>query len=484
MQDYLPTALPDFSRAKLLVVGDIMLDRYWFGETNRISPEAPVPIVKVDHMDNRPGGAANVALNIAALGASISLLGITGQDEAAERLKDQLSAALVTHDLIALKQLATIIKLRVISRQQQLIRLDFEENLIPAHPDLLTRYEQQLKNADVVILSDYHKGTLSDPQCFIQLARKASLPVLVDHKSQDFSLYQNATLITPNLKEFEAVVGPCANEQAILDKGRALLKAHQIEALLITRGHQGMTLIEVDHHLHLPAVAREVLDVTGAGDTVIATLGTALAAGLQLTKAVALANLAASLTVCKLGAATVSSPELQFALTGHRNATGIVNEEQLKQAVDAAKAEGKKVVFTNGCFDILHVGHVTSLQMAKALGDYLIVAVNTDESVQKTKGKSRPINNLEHRQKVLASLGVVDWVIAFADDTPERLLTLIKPDVLVKGGDYTIDQVVGADIVRAYGGDVHIVASQYSLATSSSAIIDKIIHHAKEEGGI
>lgn len=482
MQHFLPKKMPDFSNASILVIGDVMLDRYWFGDTSRISPEAPVPIVKVGGTDNRPGGAGNVGLNIAALGANVTLLGITGNDEAAEILAQQLTASQVKHDLCKLDTTSTIIKLRVISHHQQLLRLDFEEKLETAQNDLLIeRYKKHLANTNLVILSDYKKGTLSDPQTLIQLARKANIPVLVDPKGTDFSIYQHASIITPNFKEFEAIVGHCHSEQDILDKGRELLAKYDIETLLITRGEAGMTLIQQQESTHLPTYANEVFDVTGAGDTVIGMLGTAVAAGVDLLQATALANFAAGLVVAKLGAATVSVPELQASLTGKTTFTSgiVVNEAQLLQSVKEARAQGKKIVFTNGCFDILHAGHVTYLQLAKQLGDYLIVAVNTDESIRKLKGQHRPINHVEHRMTVLAGLGAVDWVIPFADDTPERLLHLIQPDRLVKGDDYRSDQIVGADIVRAYGGEVHIMGNK--IATSSTAILNRMQNAAAGE---
>lgn len=473
---------PNFSQASVLVIGDVMLDRYWFGETGRISPEAPVPIVKIDGADNRPGGAGNVALNVAALGTQVTLLGITGKDEAATTLCELLTAAAVQHDFLALDDIATIVKLRIISRHQQLIRLDFEATLAKQNKDdLLIRFKEHLATTNLVILSDYNKGTLSDPQAFIKLASAANIPVLVDPKSRDFSIYQGATIITPNFKEFEAVVGHCANEQEILDKARELLTKFNIGSLLVTRGEAGMTLIQQHTVTHLPAYAREVFDVTGAGDTVIGVLGAAVAAKTDLRQATGLANLAASLVVSKLGAATISAPELQAALNGKTTFTsGIVNEEQLELALNEARAQGKKVVFTNGCFDILHAGHVTYLQMAKQLGDYLIVAVNTDASIQNLKGPNRPINHLEHRMTVLAGLGVVDWVVPFSDETPERLLKLLKPDMLVKGGDYRLDQVVGADIVRSYGGDVRVM--NHNVTTTSTSIINHMQQQAEKHG--
>jgi D-beta-D-heptose 7-phosphate kinase/D-beta-D-heptose 1-phosphate adenosyltransferase len=368
----------------------------------------------------------------------------------------------------------TIVKLRVISRHQQLLRLDFEEQLVNLDQTLINNaFKKHLAHAKLVILSDYSKGTLADPQGLIKLARAAKVPVMVDPKGNDFSIYRHADILTPNMKEFEAIVGACKTEQDIIQKGQALLEQYEFGALLVTRGEDGMTLIERDSTMHLPAYAREVFDVTGAGDTVIGVLAAAVASGVDLKTAAALANVGASLVVSKLGAATVSAPELQVALTGKTTFnTGIVNDEQLQQAVREVRAQGKKVVFANGCFDIIHAGHVTYLQMAKQVGDFLIVAVNTDESIRKLKGPNRPINHLEHRMTVLAGLGMVDWVIPFNDETPERLLKLLKPDLLVKGGDYQLDQVVGADIVRAYGGDVRIM--NHNIKTTSSKLLSRM----------
>lgn len=480
MHQPLPQQLPDFSQGSVLVVGDVMLDRYWFGDTSRISPEAPIPVVRVKNTDDRPGGAGNVALNIGALGSHVTLLGITGQDEAAHKLAQQLTAASVGHDLCMLKDQTTIIKLRVISRHQQLLRLDFEEEMANFDQSLLVeKFKKHLAGAKLVILSDYLKGTLTDPQTLIQLAHNAGVPVMVDPKGNDFSIYRHADILTPNMKEFETIVGKCRTEQEILSKGRELLEKNNFGALLVTRGEDGMTLIERDDTMHLPAYAREVFDVTGAGDTVIGVLAAAVASGTDLKTAAALANIGASLVVSKLGAAAVSAPELQVALTGKTTfCTGIVNDEQLQQAVREVRAQGKKVVFANGCFDIIHAGHVTYLQMAKQVGDYLIVAVNTDESIKQLKGPDRPINHLDHRMTVLAGLGMVDWVIPFHDETPERLLKLLKPDFLVKGGDYTLDQVVGADIVRAYGGEVRIM--NHNIKTTSTSLLNRMQQNIQE----
>ncbi len=486
MKTALPSALPDFSKASVLVIGDVMLDRYFFGDAARISPEAPVPIVNVKESDERPGGAANVALNIATLGARVAIIGITGKDEAAQILSEQLTAAQIKLGLHRSAESTTITKQRIISRHQQLIRLDFEDSFSEVdHHSLIAAYREHLAAVDVVVLSDYGKGTLADPQRFIHLAREANLPILVDPKGVDFTRYRGATLITPNLKEFETVVGHCRNEDEILRRGQALIAELDLKALLLTRGDQGMTLIQLNQGtLHLPAYAHEVYDVTGAGDTVIAVLAAGLAARLALPQAVALANLAASIVVTKLGTATVSTPELDGMLKGGLPGDtsiprGIVNEDQLLSLVQQARSQGKRIVFTNGCFDVIHAGHVSYLQEAKELGDCLIVAINDDASVTRHKGAGRPIHHLAQRLTVLAGLGAVDWVTSFEDDTPERLLKRIKPDVLVKGGDYTIDQVVGADIVYAYGGDVRVLRCEDGISTTN--IIKRMLNNLQQE---
>jgi len=471
--------LPHFDKAQVLVIGDVMLDRYWHGSTSRISPEAPVPVVKVNQMEDRAGGAANVALNITALGAQASLMGIVGNDEAGFSLKQRLQAAHIKTNFTISKQVPTITKLRVISRHQQLIRMDFEEKIPAADALALTQKSvMSLKRFGAVILSDYAKGSLADPQTIIKAARAQKIPVFVDPKGTDFKLYRGATLLTPNLHEFEMVVGPCESEAMLVKKGKALLKQLQLDALLITRGEHGMTLLvkgngKTNGELHLPARAMEVYDVTGAGDTVISVLAAAVAAGESLKQAVALSNIAAGIVVGKLGTATVSAPELAHALRSELGTErGVVSEDQLQILLQAAKQGGEKVVFTNGCFDILHAGHVNYLEEARKLGNRLIVAVNSDASVKKLKGAGRPINLCEDRMLVLSKLASVDWVVSFNDDTPERLLKKLKPDILAKGGDYTIKQVVGSPIVKAYGGEVKVLSLMDNRSTT--AIVNKI----------
>lgn len=466
--------MPRFDQAPVLVVGDVMLDRYWHGATSRISPEAPVPVVRVEQHEDRPGGAANVALNLAALGAPAFLVGVTGEDEAAASLADSLGAVGVTTRFQRIAGQPTIVKLRVMSRHQQLLRVDFEEPFRTDAQALARETEALLDQVRVLVLSDYGKGALKNHQALIQAARKRNIPVLADPKGKDFSIYRGASLITPNLSEFEAIVGRCQDESELVAKGLKLLGDLELGALLVTRGEHGMTLLRPGHPaLHLPARAREVFDVTGAGDTVISTLAGALAAGEDLPQAVALANLAAGIVVGKLGTAAISAPELRRAVQREQGSErGVLGLEQLLLAIEDARAHGEKIVFTNGCFDILHAGHVSYLEQARAQGDRLIVAVNDDASVGRLKGPGRPINSVDRRMAVLAGLGAVDWVVSFSEDTPERLLAQVRPDVLVKGGDYSVDQVVGADIVSAYGGEVRVLGLVPN--SSTTAIVEKI----------
>lgn len=472
--------LPPFTQAKLLIVGDVMLDRYWYGNTHRISPEAPVPVVHVQQQDERPGGAGNVALNIKALGSEATLLSTIGHDEAGQTLADKLSAAKINCHFQRINTNTTT-KLRVLSQHQQLIRIDFEQaiNMAPLD-ELLGYFEQHLTQHNLLVLSDYNKGVLKLAPTLITKAREQGIPVLVDPKGHDFSIYRGATLLTPNRKEFELIVGPCETEEMLVQKGRQLLIDYDLQALLITRGEQGMTLLERDlPEMHLPAHQHEVFDVTGAGDTVIATLAAAIASGSDMQTATYLANLAAGIAVTKLGAAAVTLPELQRAIAAtYSIGRGIVNENQLVTAVEAARLRGERIVMTNGCFDILHAGHVTYLEQAKKLGDKLIVAVNDDASVKRLKGAQRPINPLERRMAVLAGLESVDWVVPFAEDTPERLIAATLPNILVKGGDYKDPlSIPGARCVIENGGEMKLLHFEANCSTTS--IIDKITHETE-----
>ena len=472
---------PDFSNANVLVLGDVMLDKYWHGSTERISPEAPVPVVHVTQEEVRPGGAANVALNIAKLKANVSVMGVIGNDSEGETLKSALNKNKVNCQLSKIDGLPTITKLRVLSRNQQLIRMDFEQlnndsennqgvDALAAF-SLLDSFAKNIKSAGAVVLSDYGKGVLNNIQQYIQCAKQNNVPVLIDPKHQDFSIYAGATLITPNLKEFELAAGKAQSNDDLVDKATQLLAKHNIQAILITRSEKGMTLVQQGQQaIHIPTQARDVFDVTGAGDTVISTLATALASGLSLQQAMVLSNLAAGIVVAKIGTATASPQEITDAIqNSSRSIHGVVSESECISKVKQAQQEGKKVVMTNGCFDLLHPGHVSYLKEAKSLGDYLVVAVNADGSVTRLKGQQRPVNKLAHRMTMLAALDGVDWVVPFDEDTPQRLICQVKPDVLVKGGDYKVDEVAGNECA----GETQILSFVEGFSTSN--MINKIL---------
>lgn len=465
----------EFYKSRVLVVGDVMLDRYWHGAASRISPEAPVPVVQVQQVENRPGGAANVALNIVSLGASCKLIGVVGNDEAGDELKRVLEDSGVVSAFAIEDLLPTITKLRVISRQQQLIRLDFEDaNVVASANKVSAKFEETVPYFDVVVFSDYGKGALTGINKLIQIAKTMNKRVLVDPKGAEWEKYKGADILTPNMSEFEAVVGKCKSEDDIVTKGKDLIGRLNLEALLVTRGEHGMSLIAAAGEiLHLPTHAREVYDVTGAGDTVISVLGACIAAGEEWSNATRIANIAAGIVVGKLGTATVTASELRLAVKGYQeHDLGIVSEKQLIDAVKDFKARGERIVMTNGCFDILHPGHVTYLEQARQLGDRLIVAVNDDESVRRLKGSSRPINTLQNRMAVLAGLSSVDWVVPFSEDTPERLICEVMPDVLVKGGDYKAEQIAGHKCVLENGGQV--IVQDFVEGCSTSSIVQRI----------
>lgn len=467
-----------FSGARVLLVGDVMLDRYWSGGTNRISPEAPVPVVGLREFRDLPGGAANVALNVAALGAQATLIGFTGADDSARTLRDALDATPVDHELIPVPGSPTITKLRVLSRNQHLMRLDIEDGFAGVdHAPLVAAVRDRLAATDCLVLSDYAKGTLgaAAPE-LIAAAAEAGVPVLVDPKGVDFARYRGADLVTPNRGEFELVVGRCSDNADLEMRALALSEEFDFGGLLVTRSEEGMSLVpRVDKAIHLPAHQREVYDVTGAGDTVIGVFATARAAGMTAVDAMTLANHAAAIVVGRLGAAQVGVAELVEALAAAQRARepgGVLVLDELLHRVATAREHGETVVMTNGCFDLLHAGHLESLRAMRALGDRLIVAVNDDGSVSRLKGEGRPVVPVAQRMELLAALDCVDWVVAFAEDTPAGLVSRIRPDVLAKGGDYRAEDVAGHDTVTSYGGQVAIVPLRAGCSTT--ALIERI----------
>lgn len=465
----------DFSKARVLVVGDVMLDQYWRGDTRRISPEAPVPVVKVLHNDVVAGGCANVAMNASALGAQVGIVGLIGEDEAGDQLDALLVTAGISPYWVRSERVTTIRKLRVMSRQQQLIRLDFEQTPDPSIAEgVLLKVAQYLPEYDILVISDYAKGTLVAVQEMIQLAKQLGKPVFIDPKGTDFNRYRGATLIKPNLSEFQAIVGQVHSDASIAQAGIDLLTRLELSALLVTRSEAGMTLITVDQPAqHLPTQALEVFDVTGAGDTAMATLAVSVASGLTLPAAVRLANAASGLVVKKLGTSVVTLDELISAVHPPTHTGAVAHQwDTLMAWVRQAQAIGERVVMTNGCFDLLHPGHIRYLRAAKALGDRLVVAVNSDASVKRLKGESRPVNRLDVRMEMLSALESVDWVVSFDEDTPESLICQIKPDILVKGGDYQIAQIAGAQCVQACGGEVRVL--DFWQGHSTTAMIDRL----------
>ena len=451
-----------------------MLDRYLFGSTGRISPEAPVPVVHVQQTDDRAGGAANVAVNLASLGVTTRLVGVVGQDETADALEAIMAGRNIRCDFHRVKDRPTITKTRVQSRGQQLIRLDQENTAAMPGDAVVEVLRKSIDGASAVVLSDYGKGALTDVSAMIALCRKAGVPVLVDPKGTNFEKYRGASIITPNMSEFEAVAGQCDGDDELVSRARKMLGDLELDALLVTRSEKGMLLVEADKDpLFLSTQAREVFDVTGAGDTVIATLAGARASGQDWASASALANVAAGLVVRKIGVASVTPGEISaFLHQRGQGGRGLVGPSELRLLVAESRQRGERVIMTNGCFDVLHAGHVSYLEEAKSLGDRLIVAVNDDDSVKRLKGDSRPINSLEDRLLVLAGLAAVDWVVPFSDDTPETLIADVLPDVLVKGGDYRPEDIAGGKQVIENGGQVRVLA--FRDGHSSSRIIDKL----------
>ena len=467
--------LPSLQTVHVLVVGDLMLDRYWIGDARRVSQEAPVPVVDVTHTDDRPGGAANVALNVASLGARCTLVGLVGDDEAGRKLRSALTAAGVVCDFVEVPRWPTILKLRIVSQNQQLLRTDFEE---PAPGDfreaIRERVRSHLAEATTLVLQDYDKGALDEPGPLVREAAAVGVPVVVDPKHKPFSAYAGADILKPNVHEFRAAAGGWTDDEELVGAAVALCNRENLGALVITRGGQGMTVAQRDgRHQHIPARPVDVYDVTGAGDTAAAALAVTRSLGWDALACAQIANVASGIAVGKSGTATVTGPELAIALAvSDRGDRGILNREQLVDAVSQARAAGERVVFTNGCFDILHAGHVAYLEEARALGHRLVVAVNDDDSVRRLKGPGRPVNPLDRRLRVLSGLSAVDWLVGFAEDTPEALLQALKPDVLVKGGDYGPDGVVGADIVTGYGGEVRVLTLVEDCSTT--AIVARI----------
>lgn len=478
------SAISRFPALTVLVVGDFMLDRFVHGKVLRVSPEAPIPVLNHARDEVMLGGAGNVVANVAALGGKAIPVSVIGRDEAGDKLRQMLAERGIDGGgLVASPGRTTSRKTRFVA-QQQLLRFD-EEVVAPlAAADrraLIAAFSAALGEADIVILSDYGKGILAEGVAaeLIGLCAEAGKRVLVDPKGSDYGLYHGATAVTPNRKELrEATALPTGSDAEVEAAGRLLIDRHSFDFVLATRSEEGMSVVEPSRTLHLPTKAREVFDVSGAGDTVIATFALSLAAGCNNEQAAEIANSAAGIVVGKQGTAQTNPGELIAKLSAGQSHA---SEQPLDLPLDRAavarlsaawKAAGLKVGFTNGCFDILHVGHLAQLEDARSRCDRLIIGVNTDASVKRLKGPERPINGEADRARMLLALKAVDAVVLFDEPTPLELIRAVLPDLLVKGGDYTVDRVVGADLVLANGGEVHL--TPIVEGRSTTAIVNKI----------
>lgn len=465
-----------------LVIGDLMLDRYLIGEVERISPEAPVPVVLLKQENERAGGAANVAANLSLLGIRTTMAGIIGDDAEGRALLDMLRELNIDSAIVTSQQRPTVTKTRILGGHQQMMRLDKESRLAFTESENNALHEQVsqaiAQKPDVIILSDYAKGVLSDALCqaVIAQAKALGIPVLVDPKGRDYTKYQGATALTPNKKETSEACGIDAMDTDRLLQAAADLRDHLgLAFLAVTRGEEGISLLEQNETIHIPAAAKQVFDVSGAGDTVIATLAAGLVHGLSHRQAFELANIAAGIVVGKVGTVPVNREELLAELISQdsvEQADKICELETLLGRVRQWRQQKKRIVFTNGCFDLLHAGHVTYLEAARKTGDKLILGLNTDRSVSALKGPNRPVIHEADRARVLAALEAVDAVILFDEDTPLQLIDAIRPDVIVKGSDYSEDQVVGGKEVKSWGGKVALIDIVPGRSTSN--IIEKL----------
>jgi D-beta-D-heptose 7-phosphate kinase / D-beta-D-heptose 1-phosphate adenosyltransferase len=467
-------ALPDrFADLNIWVIGDLMLDEYVTGTVERISPEAPVPVVRAQATEHRLGGAANVARQIATLGAHVNVAGICGEDAAGDELLQLCAlAGIDTRAVLKLAGRHTTRKLRVVSHSQQLLRLDWED-IQPCAADVTLRLLETLGAADppdAIILSDYAKGVLTPEALAAVMRSRGSIPRVVDPKHRDFTRYRGATTVTPNLHELEVACGrtlAVEDTAAVAAAARALMASADLESMVVTLGNHGMLVVPRDGpEVAVPAMRHEVYDVTGAGDTAIAVLTLALAAKAPLIEAAQLANAAAGVSVCQVGAVAVSAASIRDALAAHPDGK-LLSRHELAARAATWRADGKRIVFSNGCFDLLHAGHLALLSHAAKLGDVLVLAINSDASVRRLKGPERPLVPQAERAALLAALTFVDAVTIFDEDTPLTVLQAVKPHVLVKGGDYQASEVIGREMVEAAGGRVVIVPLTPEKSTSS-----------------
>ena len=474
-------------RPKFMVIGDLILDEYIWGGVNRISPEAPVPVLESRSENLTLGGAANVANNLIALGCEVHLVGAIGQDEKGDRLLSLIEErGIFTQGIYRFVHRPTTSKIRIIAHNQQILRIDKEDNrpiTEETENKIIKFVNDTMAEVSGVICSDYQKGILTEKviKKIMHRAKNCKKQVIVDPKKAEFGLYKGATVITPNQMEVEQAVPIKINDEIDLERaGEYLLTLTKAKALLVTRGKDGMTLyMEKEKPVNIPTVAKEVYDVTGAGDTVVSVFAMTSAVGFNYQESAWLSNMAASNVVGKVGTAVATLDEINEYLQDEmlRTSHTVLGLDELKKISSLSKSTGKKIVFTNGCFDLLHGGHIEFLQKAKALGDLLIVGVNSDESVRSIKGNGRPFKNQKERTDILSALKYIDYITVFNEPTPKDLIREIRPDILVKGDDYRIDEVVGREIVEGYGARVELIPIVKGLSTTKT--VEKILENHK-----
>ena len=469
----------NIQKKKILVIGDVMIDTYFSGDVKRISPEAPVPVFRKKTERSVLGGAANVAANLVAAGQTVSIMAMVGNDANADKLKDILKENGINADLIISLDRKTTEKTRFLaSNNQQVLRLDVEDTEPLSENDgnkMLKILEEKIDEYDLLLLSDYLKGllTYNFTQGILQLAKSKGIPAIIDVKDQNVEKYRDAFLLKPNKKEVNELTGmPVGTDEEIIVASKVLKEKTNCKYVLTTGGARGMVLIGDGEPYFIESVGREVFDVSGAGDTAIAYLATCMANGIPMRKCVDMANYAAGIQVAKVGTSAVYWSEIRSYLATQKDEIShkILTEDTI--STFRTEHKDKNIVFTNGCFDILHVGHVRYMQEASKLGDIFVVGLNSDASVKRLKGPERPVNNQDDRAEILSSLGFVDYVAIFDEDTPYNLIKAIQPDVLVKGGDYNPDNVVGKDIVEARGGELRLI--NFVEGKSTTNIINKM----------
>lgn len=478
-----------FPEHHILVIGDVMLDEYIWSDVCKISPEAPIPVAKVNQTTYALGGAGNVAANLHELGIQVSIIGTIGTDNNAAKLIQLFQEAHIDIEgLLSLEKRVTSTKTRIIAGHQQLLRIDSEDTSL-LHELQVAQLKKNIElklhsEVSLIILSDYLKGSLPESICHfvIKSAQELGIPVLVDPKGLNYQKYKGATAITPNQAELVLTTGVTETDLSTLIKAAEQLRATlSLDFMVLTLGEKGIAYIGKQETLHYPAVAQKIFDVTGAGDTVIAVLGASMASGMHPKQALELANQAAGIVVSKVGAAPIKKDELIDCIRKKavHFENKILDSEGLTKLLKLWKNAKQKIVFTNGCFDLLHAGHISYLEKAKLLGDRLVIGLNSDASVRKLKGSSRPITSQEDRSKILASLSCVDAVVIFEEESPLKLISFIKPDILVKGNDYKEENIVGAKEVRSWGGDVQLIPLLEGRSTTQ--ILKKIHEDDKEK---